>query len=370
MKIVYASHAVVPSKTANSVHIMKMCSALASLGHDVTLLTLGEKNLQLDNVADVYDHYGVENTFKIVELAKVPFRRPDVIHGIKSLLKIKQIKPDIVFGRALVSCAMVAKAGTKVIYESHAPLHPSFISRFFYKLMAGSPNYKRLIVISEALKKYYLSEQKAEIIVAHDAADERTDFNTKAALSGSYELNIGYTGHLYEGKGVEVIARIAHLMPEVGFHIVGGLENNIKHWQDKINAENVFFYGYKPQNELTGYINAFDICLLPNQKIVRPYHPTGKSVGNISEFTSPLKMFEYMASKKPIISSDLPVLREVLNEQNAILVPCDSTDLWIDAVNRLKDKDLRQKLADRAYQDFIEHYTWKKRAEAVLKGVL
>ncbi|MCD8568755.1 MAG: glycosyltransferase [Geovibrio sp.] len=82
---------------------------------------------------------------------------------------------------------------------------------------------------------------------------------------------------------------------------------------------------------------------------------------------SPLKIFEYMASKKPIICSDLPVLREVLNENNSILVQCDSTGEWVEAISRLKDEQLRGKLAAKAYDDFSEHYTWLKRAESVLK---
>jgi len=83
-----------------------------------------------------------------------------------------------------------------------------------------------------------------------------------------------------------------------------------------------------------------------------------------------LKMFEYMAHKKAIISSDLPVLREVLNESNALLVQCDDFQQWANAIKSLQDKNKREKIAQKAYDDFITGYTWKIRAEQVLSNAV
>ena len=76
-------------------------------------------------------------------------------------------------------------------------------------------------------------------------------------------------------------------------------------------------------------------------------------------------MFEYMAHKKAIISSDLPVLREVLNETNSILVNPENSIEWIEAIKKLKDENLREKLSNQALSDF-EKYTWKNRVKEVL----
>ena len=84
--------------------------------------------------------------------------------------------------------------------------------------------------------------------------------------------------------------------------------------------------------------------------------------GNTSDFMSPLKIFEYMSSKKAIICSDLPVLREILNEKNSILVDCENVQEWVDAIDRLKDSEVRKQLAQYAYDDFIGQYSWKQRA--------
>ena len=87
---------------------------------------------------------------------------------------------------------------------------------------------------------------------------------------------------------------------------------------------------------------------------------------DISEYNSPLKLFEYMAHKKSIISSDIPVLREVLDEENSILVEPDNINAWANALNQMAQPDLREKLSVKAHQDFLRYYTWQSRAKTIL----
>jgi glycosyltransferase involved in cell wall biosynthesis len=90
--------------------------------------------------------------------------------------------------------------------------------------------------------------------------------------------------------------------------------------------------------------------------------------GDIANWTSPLKVFEYMAAGKAILCSDLPVLREVMRDgDNCLLLPPDDVDAWSAALERLRDDgDLRARLGKNARLDFLEHYTWKARASRVL----
>jgi glycosyltransferase involved in cell wall biosynthesis len=76
-----------------------------------------------------------------------------------------------------------------------------------------------------------------------------------------------------------------------------------------------------------------------------------------------------MANAKPIISSDLPVLREVLtHEVNALLCEPDDIEAWVAAIERLKDdQGLRVRLSERARRDFDTKYTWSKRAETIVR---
>jgi glycosyltransferase involved in cell wall biosynthesis len=96
---------------------------------------------------------------------------------------------------------------------------------------------------------------------------------------------------------------------------------------------------------------------------------TGAS--DISRWTSPMKMFEYMASGVPLIASDLPVLQEVLRDgANAIVVPAGDTARWRQAIEQLvADDDLRYRLAQTAQDDLVRRYTWDERARSVMVGL-
>ena len=226
---------------------------------------------------------------------------------------------------------------------------------------------QKVVVISEALKQYMIDlypMYKDKFFVAHDGADEVKQFNKIDLKGDASKIKIGYVGHLYKGKGMEVIANIVNKLPLCEFHIVGGLEEDVKTWQKEINAKNIYFYGFVAQNKVSLYINSFDIVLLPNQKVILPNG--AKSIqSNISQFTSPLKMFEYMAHKKAIVASNLAVLKEVLSDDTAVFAISDNYDDWVKQITLLvEDSVLRNKIANNAFKEF-KKYTWKVRAKNV-----
>ena len=114
--------------------------------------------------------------------------------------------------------------------------------------------------------------------------------------------------------------------------------------------------GHRPHIEIPYWLKAADVLILPNS-----------AKEKISQFyTSPMKMFEYMASQKPIIASELPSIKEVLNENNAILVESDNFKALARGIEKaLKDNELSDKISQRAYSD-VQDYTWQKRAENIL----
>ncbi|MFA0491376.1 glycosyltransferase family 4 protein [Vibrio splendidus] len=366
MKIIYISKSRIPSETANSVHVMKMCQAFAANGHDVTLLS---PYISKKQVLDVYGFYDVKDNFKITSFFAPEMRGQNIIYSLQVFLYLLFNRADVVYGRSLEGCYIAATLGFKTIFEAHAPMRRKKDTSIF-NLLIKRACFDRLVVISESLKNAFLSNfqiKSGKIQVAHDAADEVFDLKSQIELHGKSDLfQVGYVGSMYSGKGMEIISQLASkVAKDTNFHIVGGSEKDIKHWKNKISNSNVHFYGFQEQKNVLLYINSFDACLLPNLSSVKIKNNSDNEIG---EYTSPLKLFQYMSHKKPILASDLPVLREVLNENNSILCSTENIDEWVHSINKLKmDKQLRHSISNTAYSDFNKLYTWKIRACNVIK---
>jgi glycosyltransferase involved in cell wall biosynthesis len=113
-----------------------------------------------------------------------------------------------------------------------------------------------------------------------------------------------------------------------------------------------------------GYLAAFDVVLLPNQRKVT----TSGGKGDIGRWTSPLKAFEYMAAGKAILASDIPVLREVLEDGvNALLCEPDDIGSWLNALQKIGSQpEYRKALGLNARDIFERQYTWQARAENIV----
>jgi glycosyltransferase involved in cell wall biosynthesis len=238
-------------------------------------------------------------------------------------------------------------------------------------------NFQRLVVISEALRRDYiqmfptLSEDR--LVVAPDAADiAPTGADANPAQDwrrGNGRLQVGYVGHLYPGRGVEVLMQLARRLSEADVHIVGGTEQDIASWRSQAKGiTNMHWHGYVPPARVDAFRQAMDVLVSPYQQSV----VVAGGALETSRWMSPLKIFEYMAARKPIVASDLPVLREVLSHGvNALLVPPGSIEAWVSAIETLqRDPTLRDRLANQAFADVSARFTWMHRAQDVLAGVL
>lgn len=370
-KIAYFSGSRIPSRAANSVHVMRMCAAFARTGHEVVLAAIeGDRTF----TGDDFETYGVAPRFRIVKhamsrggvLARLRYARaaPALVRRV--------IKPDLVYGRHLLSLSVAARWGVPVFFETHQA--PSRIERLVERRLFLRPNFARLVVISEALRDEYrrchpgLAAER--ILVAPDAADlpDSTDGDAAVSIRREGRLQVGFVGHLYPGKGMEMVAALARNMPDVDFHVVGGTETDLARWRthSNDNGSNLVFHGHVPAGRTEAYRRAVDVLLAPYQSSV---HGAGGSA-EIARWMSPLKIFEYMGSGRAMIVSDLPVLREIVTDGvTALLARPDDVDAWVAAVQRLRDPALRQELADRARAQLVARHTWAQRAADVLTGM-
>ena len=346
MRIVYISNSTIPSKAANSVHVMKMCQAFADNGHEVVLLAPDRKFQYEKKIHDIYDFYGVKKNFVIKKLWYPNIKGNFLIYTFAIFIYLLLNKKfDLVYGRFLHGCSVATILKYQVIFESHRPMYEKKNYEFrVFKKFIKSKYLKKFIVISNALKKMYLENgylNDSIIQVEHDGADKIEDFSNKIELLGNKDkLKIGYVGHLYEGRGINIIIECAKKLKEMTFHIVGGLFQDISYWKNytkELNIKNIYFYGFVSPKETIKYRNSFDIYLAPYAEKV-----SVKGIKDTSKYMSPIKIFEYMSQNKPIIASNLDVLKEVLNSKNSILVQSNDTNGWINAIKDLQDIKKRE----------------------------
>jgi len=369
IRIIYISKATFPNKSANSIHLMKMTRAISKLYSNVILVGFKSKLVRMQE-KEIYESYNVEPTFKL-KLLKTPKRGISFYYEIYILIWLffKSRSKHIIYGRDLNLINFASILGFRVILESHDFFY-SKARRSIEQKLFNRKNFLKLVVISKSLQKDYLDffQHLNKIEVHHDAADVVNEIisNDISWPSTRQTLQIGYFGHLYKGRGIEIIIETAKALENFDFHIIGGNSSDIEKYKRLSLSNNLYFHGFKEQKELSILRSKCDILLMPYQKKLSIYN----SDLNTSKWMSPMKLFEYMSSKKAIISSDLPVLREILNDSNSILVNPDNVSDWVNAIVLLSDKELREKLAHNAYKDFINKYTWTKRAENIFNGFI
>jgi len=141
---------------------------------------------------------------------------------------------------------------------------------------------------------------------------------------------------------------------------VENLENRVR----QKRLRNVILVGFVPNAELPVYQAACNFLLMPYQQQV-----AASSGGDIAAYLSPMKLFEYMACQRPILSSNLPVLQEVLRPEFAILLPPQDANAWVAALSELAaNPQRRTELGERAHINAIQ-YSWEERARQVFGGI-
>lgn len=377
MRFYYLSNSLIPSKFANSIQVMKMCRAFSDYVKEVVLFA---RFNQQEKDVDIFQYYGVDPTFeadRIKSLDISGLRR--FHHAWKIIQRIRADKgPKELFGRDYYVLGLIAFLGlikAPMSLEIHQP--PSkWLHTFLQRQVFKSPHFKQLVVISQALADEYARLfgplVAGKTIVAHDGADTnqipRDLIDNPSYEQKSSKFKLGYIGSFYPGKGMGMIAKLAPLLPDCEFHVVGGKPYEVEHWKQVCGQDNMVFHGFVSPERIYEFMREFDVMLAPYQPKVLIGGKKGSKKGDIAKWMSPLKLFEYMAGGKPIVCSDLPVLMEVLRDgDNALLASSTDADNWVAQIRKLKDSaELREHVGRNAQKDFFDNYTWKKRAEHIL----
>ncbi len=372
MKIVCIAASFVPSNTANSIQVMKTTHALAELGHSVTLLVPGEEKTNWNNLQSFY---GLRQQFDVEWIPEnLAFRRYD--YAFKAVQRARQLSPDLVYTWVLQTAVLSLGRGIPTILELHdrvtGRLGPWLFKRFW-----RSHALHRLLTNTAALRKvlvdqFHLTPEPDQILTAPNGVElERyrdlpSPEKAREKLGLPQGFTAGYTGHFYAGRGMPLMLALAKALPDIRFLWVGGQAQDVAYWKDRLKAEginNVTLTGFVDNAILPRYQAAADVLLMPYGNRI-----AGSGGGNSVEIASPMKMFEYMAAGRPILSSDLPVIHEILNEDMAVFCPPEDFHAWEKALPGLQEDQVRRESLAAASLKAVQAYSWQARAERALSG--
>jgi glycosyltransferase involved in cell wall biosynthesis len=391
----YFSNERIPGSSACAIQQVQMCAAFAQAGAAVTLLR--PCYFGLADAKEVSRFYGVQQGFQITTLPtllsagnprnssawRVPYIGGATMQITAGLYAVGTFKgspkrPAVVYCRNVNAAAVISllrrtvlkKANVRLFYEAHSLNQQP--QKYFHHVLRNADG---LICITESLRSDLLripGVRADRILVAPDAAQLQTDASTISrerarsilGLADQTHTVVVYTGSFKTGKGVQVLEQAADYL-SADFHIffIGGEPVQVQAMRSKSRGKSgavCHWLGFIQPQQVRLYQQAADICVLPNT-----------AEGAWHSYTSPLKMFEYMAASKPIVASDLAVLREVLvQERNALLVLPGSPQALADAIKRLRgDPGLAQRLAQQAAIDVTE-YTWESRAKRIIQFII
>lgn len=382
--IKYIANVRIPTERAHGYQIMKMCESFSQNGCQVELLVPGRKNHILE---DPFIFYKIKRNYIISVipsfdpffLFKFPFglyiKIQTLIFNLAlffRLIFMKNKDSFIFYTRDELLLPLLLFFSKKVIWESHAlPKNKVRYSNYFKKC-------HRIFTLTKKTREdlIQLGVDEKKVFVSPDAVDlEIFDINLSKDQArhevglAADKFIIGYAGS-FKTKGmdkgildiIKALSLIISQLQNILFVAVGGTSDDIKYYTDisiKFGVhKNIVFLGKVDQNMLATYLKAFDILLMPF-----PFNQ------HYAYYMSPLKMFEYMAANRPIIASDLPSVREVLNEKNAFFCkPDDPKDLAEKILGLAEEPILRDRLSAQSYYD-VRNYTWVRRATNIINSI-
>ncbi len=384
MRLLYLADIRFPMERANGIQTAETCHALARAGVRVDLVVR-----RTDDRSDAacLEFFGLPPHPNLT-LRRVGVIAPGTLWGrlsfiAQSIPLLMNRDYDAVYTRDLALAALIFRLrrlhNLPLVYEAHtiASEFSKEVSRLYREGRSGNPRkLKRLkrreggvwhhafvvVTITRGLAESLASlhGNREGVVVVPDGARVPSEPVAPKQPDGGPFL-VYYIGQLYPWKGVDVLLEAVQHVPEIEAVIVGGLPPEPDLDRTRRSAEHlgiaarVHFRGYLSPPRLAEERARADALVIPLRDTTTGRH-----------FTSPLKLFEAMASGRPIVASALPSIQEILShEQNALLVSPDDPLALANAIQRLAgDPLLGRRLAAKAAED-VKMYSWDKRAQKI-----
>jgi glycosyltransferase involved in cell wall biosynthesis len=379
MRILYFADIRFPLERANGIQTMETCHALVERGHEVRLVVKGDTHVP---PRDPFDFYGLPRRDRLViERANAPAGA-----GIAARVGYLSFTVGRAFGRGRADILMTRDLGVAalllripksmrppLIYEAHG-YAPDVAQALPEMIATARPpraaKIRRLTAREDEVWRQaegYVAITRG--IITHMEARAGSRPRVAVVPDGvrgglpttplPTTPTVGYAGHLYAWKGVDVLLQAITDLPDARLLIVGGHEKEpdlarLQALAGELRvADRVTFTGSVAPSKVAAHLAQAQVLALPNPASAISTH-----------FTSPLKLFEYMAAGRAIVASDLPAIREVLQDgETALLVEAGSPAAFAAAIARLfADRALAERLARNAATQAAT-FTWARRAE-------
>lgn len=368
-RLLYVFPEPLPLQKARAIQVMHTLAALAEHPFEITLAYVPTP--AGENPFTVYGLHQPDNVTLLPLSNRLPWplHRMGVQSGqlfVRRLLawihqqQQKQLAPEMIMVRHIKLAARLleADADLPLLYEAHeifvAGASPAKAERLARMEALVLQKARGVITITKQLgillsQRYQVQRGYTVIPSATQLPSSPIDKNWEQA-----KTRIIYAGSMYGWKGVDdLVAATAYLPADHEVHLIGGSEDNISKLRHAApaNGAKLVFHGYLSHQEVMQHLADACIAVLPNR------------AGSVSDFTSPLKLFEYMASGCAIVASDLPVLREILNREDASWCVAGNPEQLADAILKLtKAPESAARMASRTTLASSQ-YSWTGRAE-------
>jgi len=380
MRVHYISPSTLPSRTANSVHVVWQCDGLVRAGASVTLYAKRSVEDAAELPQALEAAYGIDARRLTLATFFSRHAKADSLRIAAMAVKhLRLVGSDaVIVSRNLYASFVLGVIQRRpLVFETHQL--EQGIRRTLQRALVTRP-WVSTVLVSRQLEQHlsrHLGATPRRMTVLHDAAPdgivpvsraERRALRAQAEpeSAGNWDLVCGYFGHLYRGRGMEVLRMLAASRPGILFLVYGGNDSDVDEHRAGSELPNLKFRGHVSHPDARRFMTLMDVLLMPYQRSVS----IGVEGHDTAGWMSPMKMFEYLASGVPVIASDLPSLHEVLeHERNCLMVPPEDAGAWLDAIDRLAaDHELAGRLGAEAHALYRNNHTWTRRAEALLEA--
>ena len=364
MRIIYCYPEPLPSEMARSIQVVNTCVSIAGLIDHVFLYIPGPYM----NTDQLFSFYGIKKPVNMtVRFLKKSFG-PIISNKIFNL-RLKSIiskdSPDIIMTRHLKTASFLLGNPVPLIFEAHeifgdknrAKVKNLSLEKGVYEKADGITFLSR--GLSNAMKKKYLFHALSSVIPSGTSLPiEQPQKNIDKKKS----TLVTYTGtSRYKWKGIPTLIKALELLPgDIIFEIVGQLDEEYQKnaiLDQLISTGNLTITGHLPPKDAILRLKQADIAVIPNSGM----YPISKY------YTCPLKLLEAMAAGTTIVASDLPSIREIVSEDEAIMVTADNPKALAEGILKAAGNPiLRKTLTKKAWQR-VQDFSWDNRAKKIVE---